>query len=144
MKILRSERISPSLFAAASALSLAVGGGVAAQTSAPSVSVAVFAEHYVLAGRQIDDLDALERAVNAINPRAVRLEACGDGTARAQMAAAHRFRSRYLELRLLEPGAPGCQAAVIPQAVPVSQRLGPRPFGIDDAAVERWWYDQMP
>jgi len=119
-------------------------GVSAAQTPAPDVSIAVFAEHYVLAGQSIDDLDALEDAVSAMRPRTVRIDACGGGTARAQRAAAHRFRNLYLDLRVVETSAPSCQAAITPRAVPVSQRSGQRPFGIYDEAVDRWWNNVMP
>ena len=61
------------------ALSVTVVGCARAQASGPDVSVAVFAGHYVLAGRAIDDLDVLDDAVGAMRPRSVRLDACGDG-----------------------------------------------------------------
>ena len=128
----------------ASALWLATLGTAVAQSPAPGVTVAVFADHYVLAGRSIDDLDALEDAVTAIRPQRVRIEACGEGTARAQRAAAHRFRNLYLELSAGGADAATCQPASISRAVPVSQRVGQRPFGIYDDAVDRWWNNLMP
>lgn len=127
-----------------SALCLATMGAAAAQTPMSDVSIAVFAEHYVLAGRLIDDLDVLEDAVSAMRPRTVRIDACGSGTARAQRAATHRFRNLYLDLRVVETNAPSCQAAITPRAVPVSQRSGQRPLGIYDEAVDRWWNNVMP
>jgi hypothetical protein len=131
--------------AAAAALSLLLAAGSAsAQASTPTLGVAVFAEHYVLEGRVIDDLDVLEVSVRDLYPRAVRLDACGDGTERAQRAAAHRLRHLYLELRVLEAGSPDCPSPAAAQAVLVSQRAGTRPFGIDDAAVDRWWHQLMP
>ena len=63
------------------------------------VSVAVFADHYALGGRYIDDLDRLEDAIAAMRLRGVRLEACGEGASRALRAATHRFRNLYLDLR---------------------------------------------
>ena len=87
---------------------------------------------------------ALEDAVSTMRPPTVRIDACGDGTARAQRAAAHRFRNLYLDLRVVETNAPSCQAAVTPRAVPVTQRTGQRPFGIYDEAVDRWWNNVMP
>jgi hypothetical protein len=136
--------LSGSVAAAASALCLATVGAAAAQTPTSDVSITVFADHYVLAGRLIDDLDALEDAVSAMRPRTVTIDACGAGTARAQRAAAHRFRNLYLDLRVVETNAPSCQAAITPRAVPVSQRTGQRPFGIYDEAVDRWWNNVMP
>ena len=85
------------LVAAATAVWFATTGAVGAQV--PAVTVAVFADHYVLGGRYIDDLDRLEDAIAAMHPRGVRLEACGEGTSRALRAATHRFRNLYLDLR---------------------------------------------
>jgi hypothetical protein len=126
------------------ALSMLAVGSAAAQ--APDVFVTVFAEHYVVNGRSVDDLDALESAIGAVRPGAVRLYACGDGTARAQLAAAHRFRDRYLELRVLDESAPQCRStsAAAGQALAVASRAGRKPYGIDDVAVAQWWYDMMP
>ena len=123
--------------AAAAALWLAVTGSVGAQTTV--VTVAIFADHYVFAGKSFDDLDRLEDALAAARPRGVRLEACGDGTARAQRAAAHRFRNLYLDLRVSYIDDTTCASAPITRAVTVSQRLGQRPYGIHDEAVDRWW-----
>lgn len=131
--------------AGAAALSLLLAAGSAsAQAATSALGVAVFAEHYVLEGRVIDDLDVLETSVRDLHPRAVRLDACGSGTERAQRAAAHRLRHLYLELRVLEAGSPACPSPGAAQAVRVSQRAGARPFGIDDAAVDEWWHQQMP
>src|SRR4030095_4164723 len=85
------------LIAATTAVWLATTGSVGAQV--PVVTVAVFADHYVLGGRYIDDLDELVVALATTRPRGVRLEACGEGASRAWRAAAHRFRNFYLDLR---------------------------------------------
>jgi len=114
--------------------------------AAADVIVTVFAEHYVIDGRAIDDLGALENALRPAEPGAVRLYACGGGTERAQMAAAHRFRDRYLELRVLDESSPQCRAlqAVRPRAVLVADRRGNRPYGIEDEAVARWLNSMVP
>ncbi len=116
---------------------LATTGAVAAQV--PVVSVAVFADHYALGGRHIDDLDRLEDAIAQMRPRGVRLEACGEGASRALRAATHRFRNLYLDLRTAAINDAACQSASVARAVPVSQRFGQPPFGIYDEAVDRWW-----
>jgi len=126
------------------ALSLAAAGSAWAQASGAEVRVAVFAGHYVLAGRTIDDLDVLVDAVGAMRPRSVRLEACGAGTERAQRAAAHRFRHLHMDLRVADPDAPGCQSPDPARSMPVSLRAGQRPYGIDDHAVDQWWHAMMP
>jgi len=137
MKNDASVRRTIRLAAAATALWLAATGAVGAQV--PVVTVAIFADHYVLAGRHIDDLDRLEDAIAAMHPRGVRLEACGDGTSRALRAATHRFRNLYLDLRVSMIDDTACQSASVARAVPVSQRFGQRPFSIHDESVDRWW-----
>lgn len=132
------------VLAAVSSLWLGVGGSAAAEATAPDVTVTIFADHYVVAGRTIDDLDVLEAAVSSVRPKAVRLDACGAGTARAQQAAAHRFRNMYMELRMLDAESTTCRSAVVPRAVPATLRLDQRPTGIDDAAVGQWWHELMP
>ena len=122
---------------AATAVWLATTGVVGAQ--GPVISVAVFADHYAVGGRYIDDLDRLEDAIAEMRPRGVRLEACGGGASRALRAATHRFRNLYLDLRMEGSDKPACELASVARAVPVSQRFGQRPFGIYDEAVDRWW-----
>lgn len=121
---------------AGATLCISVTGAAFGQ--APMPTVAVFADHYVYAGRSFDDLDRLEDAVVAVHPRGVRLEGCGDGTARALGAAAHRFRNLYLDLSYVDDAV--CASDSIPRAEPVSQRFGLRPYGINDEAVDRWWH----
>lgn len=122
---------------AAAALYVAITGPALGQT--PVATVAIFADHYVYAGRSFDDLDQLEDAVIVAHPRGVRLEACGAGAARAQGAAAHRFRNLYLDVRVSSIDETTCASTATPRAMPVSQRFGLRPYGINDEAVDRWW-----
>jgi hypothetical protein len=117
-------------------------GGAGAQT--PAVSVGVFPDHYVAAGRSFDDLNALEDAIAPMRPERVQLTACGDGTARALRAAAHRFRNASLELRTAARGDAACEPGSAARAVRVSQIAGPRPTGIHDEAVDRWWNGMQP
>jgi hypothetical protein len=132
------------VLSAASGFWLAFGGSAVAQVPTPEVTIMIFAEHYVVEGRSIDDLDVLEAAVDSVRPQAVGLYACGAGTARAQRAAAHRFRNLDMELRVLDQNSPGCQSTTGPRAVPANLRLDPRPSGIDDAEVDHWWHQLMP
>jgi len=123
---------------AGAALCISIAGAAFAQM--PVATVATFADHYVYAGRSFDDLDRLEDAVLAAHPRGVRLEACGDGTDRALRAAAHRFRNLYLDLRHGAVDDTTCASASVPRAVPVRQRFGLPPYGVNDEAVDRWWH----
>jgi hypothetical protein len=132
--------------AAAATAALSMLAAAPASAQAADVFVTIFAERYVVNGQAFDDLGSLERAIGQLRPGAVRLYACGEGTARAQMAAAHRFRDRYLELRVLDVAAPQCATALAaaPRAMNVMHRAGERPYGIDDEAVAVWWYAMMP
>ena len=125
------------LIAATTAVWLATTGSVGAQV--PVVTVAVFADHYVLGGRYIDDLDELVVAIATTRPRGVRLEACGEGASRAWRAAAHRFRNFYLDLRTAGIDDTACQPASAARAMPISHSLGQGPFNVNDEAVDRWW-----
>ncbi|MGZ9075387.1 MAG: hypothetical protein ACXW13_06385 [Burkholderiaceae bacterium] len=131
-----SVRRAIQLVAATAAMWLATTGAAA---QVPVVTVAIFADHYVLGGRYIDDLDRLEDAIAEMRPRGVRLEACGEGASRALRAATHRFRNMYLDLRFSLIDDTTCQSASAVRIMPVSQRFGQRPFGIYDEAVDRWW-----
>ena len=142
MKNDSSLRRTIQLAAAATAVWLATTGAVGAQV--PVVTVAIFPDHYVLADRYIDDLDTLEDAIAVMRPRGVRLEACGEGTSRALRAATHRFRNLYLDLRVAGSDDSACQPVSTARAVPASQRVGQRPFGIYDDAVDRWWNNLTP
>jgi hypothetical protein len=44
---------------------------------------------------------------------------------------------------VLDADRPEC-SATSSLAIPVRQRDGQRPYGIDDEAVERYWQDLMP
>lgn len=114
-----------------------------AETQRPHAEITVLPDHYVFKGQKFDDLDALQDAVNAGLPWIVRIEGCGIAS-RAYLAAAHRFRHLYLELRALESSAPSCQPAPVARLMPVSLRTGQQPSGIDDDAVNGWWNTLMP
>jgi hypothetical protein len=137
------HRFGSPIAAAAVALGMVVAADGAAQPQKSEVRVTAVADRYVPANRLFDDLDKLEIAVAAIHAAAIRLDACGSGTERAQMAAAHRFRHLRLELRLRSPDSPDC-ASAIAVLTTVSHRSGQRPFGIDDETVDRWKYHLMP
>ena len=140
----RRHRAPPLISASAVLAVLLVSVGAGAAALKPDVVITVFAEHYVLESRVFDDLDLLEGVVGAMWPQAVRVEACGAKADRALRAAAHRFRSLNLELRILGPHSPACRASAESLEIPVSARHGTRPFGIDNEGVDRWWHASMP
>jgi len=123
-------------FAAAAILS------ASAATIAPDgATVAVHAGHYVIGDRRYDDLDALEAAVRAAHPRAVRIVSCDAGATRAWLAAVPRFDDLVAGLEVPDASHPSCQAVA---AMLVGARSGVTPSGIDDAAVKRYWDLRMP
>jgi hypothetical protein len=99
----------------------------------PALDITACAEHYVVNGRFIDDLGALEAQVASSGARTVRLYGFEGVSDRSQRAAAHRFRALNLELSLLQRHAGACR--------PTGSR---GPLGIDDAAVDQWWHAWMP
>ncbi len=125
-------------------LAAAVGSLAVAQPAKPTIDVAVLADRYVVAGRAIDDLDVLQATVSPQRPQMVRLAACGEGTTRALLAAAHALRGTYLELRTVEANAPVCRSEGAARALPVAQRAGLPPYGIDDLTVGQWALQTMP
>jgi hypothetical protein len=127
----------------AGALALGAAALPAAQAPTDEVSIAVFADHYVVAGRAIDDLNVLEAALQTAPDRPIQLNQCGPGTARALRAAAHRFRDRPIKIRSPAAEAPQCADAA-PTMRRVSETTKPLPLGIDDAAVERYWDSISP
>lgn len=131
---------------AATAVAACLSGfdaGAATQTTDREVDFKVFAEYYVLADRVIDDLDVLEKSVIALRPHNVKLAVCGSGAERALRAAAHRFRDLRWGVWPLAADSPACRAAGVARMQPAAHRSGLRPYGIDDAAVDRWWRELM-
>ena len=126
----------------AGALMLGAAALPAAQAPGDEVSIAVFADHYVLAGRSIDDLNVLETALQTAPDRPIQLNQCGSGTDRALKAAAHRFRDRPIDIRSPAAQAPQCADAA-PTMRRVVETTRPLPLGIDDAAVERYWDESI-
>jgi len=140
---LTAPRLIQTVAAGALTLALVSTGPVGAQTSSAGIRIAVFADHYVMAGRAYDDLNVLERKVATVVPKAIRLEACGARATRALLAAAHRFHRIPLQLRVLDAAEPACSSTV-PVAIRAAMRNEQRPLGIDDAAVARYWRTLTP
>lgn len=108
-----------------------------------STRITVFSDRYILADRAFDDLNVLEKHTTAMQARAVTLLACGPGVTRSLKAAVERFRHVPVQMLVLDADTPECSSTA-PLAIPVRQRDGQRPYGIDDEAVERYWRDLMP
>lgn len=120
------------------ATGLAALGASALAHGKPSTLVIVMTDGYIVDNRVIDDLDNLESELRSSAANAIALVACGPGTARPQLAAAQRLSDLYLELVVGAPDSPECVSAASPRSMRVSQRIGLRPFGINDADVNHW------
>ena len=125
---------------AAATASSAVASNAAAEVGVPpDVTVAVYATHYVLAGRAFDDLDKLSAAIDALSPRSIGIDACGPGTTRALMAAAYRLHARPLHLRAHDRDDVACAKQAM-----VTLPVGQRGLRFDDEAVDRYWRSIAP
>jgi hypothetical protein len=145
MSSVRVPRLQTIVSAAAIAAAFQPSPATADAPQAKSaITITVFADHYVLEGRVIDDLDVLERAVGSAASRTVRLQACGRIAEYPQRAAAHRFRNSSLTLRLLQPEDAACRAIPTARAIPARAPRGRSPSGIDDEVVDQWWHASMP
>jgi hypothetical protein len=127
------------------ALSLALIAAAHAQSApaARDATIAVFADRYVVGAVAFDDLALVERHVTDTHPRGVALVICGADATRALEAAVHRFRHLPVAMRPADSSDAECRATP-PLVIRASQRDGQRPFGIDDAAVDRYWLELMP
>jgi ABC-type sugar transport system substrate-binding protein len=97
----------------AAIFTLALPLAAIAQDSVPpeALSVKVFPDRYVAAGKAFADLAALEAWAKAIRIRTVWLDSCGNTSTKQLLAAVERFHTVYAEgvqIRTLSPGDPGC------------------------------------
>lgn len=112
-------------------------------TPADSVTIAVFDDRYIVGGRTFDDLNYIEKYLADARPHGVNLLICGANATRALKAAVHRFRHLPVTMRLPDADERDCMSRAH-HVTPVQWRIGARPFGIDDEAVERYWLDISP
>jgi hypothetical protein len=88
--------------------------GVLALDNAPpeALSVKVFPDRYVAAGKPFSDLAALEAWAKPIRIRVLWLDSCGPESIKPLLAAVERFHSVYVEgiqIRTFAIGEPGCR-----------------------------------
>ena len=137
-------RTGGGLRAAVVAVGLALVGAAAAQGAGADTGVLVLASHFVYRGSAIDDLEGIERTVMQRTPRSVALDACGPAAARSLLAAAYRFRHLEIRLRLLDEDDAACAGEAHRRITALGGSREASLFGTDDAAVQRWWAEQMP
>lgn len=126
-------------------LTLVVGlaaGLASAQTAKTDLTVTVFADHFVVADRSLDELDRLADVVTSMRPNGVTLNACGPGVTGSLMAAAHRFQTLPLRINVLGADERACSAASNAPAMAMRVRQGPT--SMKDPAVDAYWARLMP
>ncbi len=114
-----------------------------AQQPAKSVSITVYSDRYLLAGRTFDDLDLLVQHSTVIHLSAVTLVVCGPDAGPSLKAAVYGFRRVPVRIAVADANEPEC-ASGAPHATLVRERSGQPPYGIDDEAVERYWRELIP
>lgn len=126
--------------------SLALAGTALAQPgqSTSTRTITVFAERYAVGPVAFNDIDLLQRHIAGTGARDVELVVCEATATRALKAAVHRFRHMPVTMRVSDMRQSECMSKQVPLVIPASDRRGPRPFGIDDQAVERYWSEMMP
>jgi hypothetical protein len=139
---MRADRIVRMVIAGVLATGFATAAPAGPQPFAIGINITVFAESYTVAGRSFDDLNSLEMQVTGMHARGISLLACGPRTTRSLKAAVHRFRHVPVQIRALDSDEPECSKVAL--ATPVRERMGQRPYGIDDEAVDRYWRELMP
>lgn len=89
--------------------------GLALDNAPPeALSVKVFSDRYVAAGKPFSDLAALEAWANPIRIRFLWLDSCGPAATSQLLAAVERFHRVYVEgvqIRTFAAGDPACVGA---------------------------------
>jgi hypothetical protein len=137
------DRAARTVAAVVIAFGLSTLALAASEDVANSSTITVFADRYIVRGRAFDDLDVLEKHITAGNPHVVNVLVCGARATRALKAVIHRFRHLPVQIRVPDLDEPECLSTVA-LAMPVRDRVGERPFSIDDEAVDRYWRELMP
>jgi hypothetical protein len=102
------------LVAAALTLILPVSGLALDSAPPEALSVKVFPDRYVAAGKPFSDLAGLEAWAKQSRIRVLWFESCGPASAKRLMAAVERFDPVYVEgiqIQTFAPAEPGCLGA---------------------------------
>jgi hypothetical protein len=109
--------------------------------SEQALSIAIFSDRYIVAGRQFSDLQALERGLNPAN---LRLDACDQSSAERLLATVERLQHAYLEISMSGAGDARCAAAAAAHPNQVGDATTQAPTGERNPAVEQYWRSVMP
>jgi hypothetical protein len=126
-----------SLFPAAFFAVCAISSGA---TATATDRVVAFPDRYEFRNAGYRQLGPLEAAVRATWLKALHIDICGPGSARAFKAAAHRFSDLELSVAVQQDGSQMCRAPIAAMPVTTSTPLS----DIDDGEVERYWQRTMP
>jgi hypothetical protein len=137
------DRFARSAVACFAALGLVAVALADTGSPAASATITVFDDRYIVGDRAFDDLDYLEKHITTAHVRDIELLICGANATRSLKAVVHRFRHLPVQMRMPDLDELECMSSP-PLLTPVRERVGRRPFGIDDAAVDRYWQDLMP
>lgn len=111
-----------------------------------ALSVKVFPDRYVAAGRPFSDLVALESWAKPIRIRVLWLDNCSTESVQPLLAAVERFHSVYAEgiqIRTFGPGEAGCNWAS-EQAIWAQDHMGGLPAGDEYYATDESGRSRMP
>ncbi|HZA95462.1 MAG TPA: hypothetical protein VE421_04935 [Burkholderiaceae bacterium] len=101
--------------AATLALGLPLSGLALDGVPPESLSVKIFADRYVVAGKPFSDIAALEAWAAPNRTRVLRLDSCGPASTEHLLAAVERFHKVYVEgiqIRSFAAGEPACVGSV--------------------------------
>jgi hypothetical protein len=105
------SRCRSTLVAGGLALIVPLSGFAMDNVPPETLSVKVFPDRYVAAGKPFTDLAALEAWAKPILIRELRLDSCGPASTRQLLAAVERFHRVYVEgvqIRTFAAGEPAC------------------------------------
>ena len=108
------SRYCTTLVAGGFALILPLSGLAIDNVPPEALSVKVFPDRYVAAGKPFADLAELEAWAKPIRIRVLWLDSCGPASTSRLLAAVERFHTMYVEgvqIRTFSLGAPACVGA---------------------------------
>lgn len=123
-----------------SALLAASSYGQTRDGSFGTADVVVTNEAFVLGGRWLNDLGALEAAVRTVNPKTIEIRACGQDATANLKAATQRLSEFPLHIQVANAASHSCAVGSVSTRVSV----GAGAAGVDYAAVEAYWQQVTP
>jgi hypothetical protein len=135
------SHLSRTALAASLVLTFPLAGVAQNPVSEETLSIAIFSDRYIVAGRQFSGLKALQRG---LNPSNLRLDGCDQASAARLLAMVERFQHAYLEIGVLGAGDPRCAAAAAAHPNRASDATMQVPASERNQAVDPYWRSVMP